>query len=51
MFSTGVIERSDSDYGSLAVLAQSKDDSARFCTGYKKLNLLSNEVASLLPNS
>lgn len=49
MLSVGVIGRSDSDYCSLAVLLRKKDGSARFCTDYKRLNLLTKNKVAPLP--
>jgi hypothetical protein len=45
----GVIERSVSDYCSPAVLVTKKDGTVRFCTDYRKLNLLTEDEAAPLP--
>jgi transposase InsO family protein len=49
MLAAGVIERSVSDYCSPAVLVTKKDGTVRFCTDYRKLNLLTEDEAAPLP--
>jgi hypothetical protein len=49
MLATGVIERSDSDYCSPVVLVKKKDGTVRFCTDYRRLNLLTKDEAAPLP--
>jgi hypothetical protein len=49
MLAAGVIERSVSDYYSPAVLVAKKDGTVRFCTDYRKLNLLTKDEAAPLP--
>lgn len=49
MFAAGVIERSVSDYCSPAVLVGKKDGTMRFCTDYRKLNILTKGEAAPLP--
>jgi hypothetical protein len=49
MLAAGVIERSVSDYCSPAVLVAKKDGTVRFCTDYRKLNLLTKDEAAPLP--
>jgi hypothetical protein len=46
MLATGVIERSDSDYCSPVVLVKRKDGTVRFCTNYRRLNLLTKDEAA-----
>ena len=49
MLAAGVIERSVSDYCSPAVLVGKKDGTMRFCTDYRKLNILTKGEAAPLP--
>jgi hypothetical protein len=49
MLAAGVIERSVSYYCSPAVLVTKKDGTVRFCTDYRKLNLLTEDEAAPLP--
>lgn len=49
MLATGVIERSNSEYCSPAVLVKKSDGSVRFCTDYRKLNQATIDETAVLP--
>lgn len=47
MLSAGVIERTNSDCCSPAVLVQKKDRTVRFCTNYQKLNMTTDPLSQI----